>query len=133
MSDGDSTRTAARRRDESRAARRSYHPLAALTESRILEFVREPEALFWVFAFPILMAVVLGFAFRDRPPEPVPVGVVAGPSSDRIADALTRAGTVRVVPCRDAAEGMQGLRTGKIALLVEGSGGIGPDRGLGLV
>ncbi len=53
--------------------------LRALTKTRLLEFIREPEALFWVFAFPILMALVLGFAFRDRPPDPVPVGVLAGP------------------------------------------------------
>ncbi len=58
--------------------RERLHPLYALTRTRILEFIREPEALFWVFAFPILMAVVLGFAFRDRPPDPVPVGVVSG-------------------------------------------------------
>ena len=45
-------------------------PLYTLTRARILEFVREPEALFWVFAFPIIMALVLGFAFRDRPPDP---------------------------------------------------------------
>ena len=31
-------------------------PLYTLTRARILEFVREPEALFWVFAFPIIMA-----------------------------------------------------------------------------
>ena len=28
------------------------HPLVELTLSRFREFVREPEAVFWVFAFP---------------------------------------------------------------------------------
>ena len=51
-------------------------PLYTLTRARILEFVREPEALFWVFAFPIIMALVLGFAFRDRPPDLEVVGTV---------------------------------------------------------
>jgi ABC-type multidrug transport system permease subunit len=95
------------------------HPLAALTRTRILEFVREPEALFWTFAFPILMALVLAFAFRDRPPDPVPVGVVSGPVSKEITDALAAAGTVKPTGFATLADGLEALRTGKIALLVE--------------
>jgi ABC-2 type transport system permease protein len=95
------------------------NPLYALTRTRILEFVREPEALFWVFAFPILMAVVLGFAFRDRPPDPVPVGVVAGPSAPAISEALAKSGTVRPETSASLDAGLERLRTGKITLLVE--------------
>ena len=91
------------------------HPLAALTRTRILEFVREPEALFWVFAFPIIMALVLGFAFRDRPPDPVPVGVVAGSVSKEISDALAASGTVKPAAYATLADGLEALRTGKIA------------------
>jgi ABC-type multidrug transport system permease subunit len=98
------------------------HPLAALTKARTLEFVREPEALFWVFAFPIIMALVLGFAFRDRPPDPVPVGIVAGPATDEIARALARPGTIQPATYPSLADGLEALRTGKIALLVEQSG-----------
>jgi len=101
------------------------HPLAALTKTRLLEFVREPEALFWVFAFPIIMALVLGFAFRDRPPDPVPVGIVAGPATDEIARALARPGTVKPATYPSLADGLEALRTGKIALLVEQSGALG--------
>jgi ABC-2 type transport system permease protein len=100
------------------------HPLAALTKTRLLEFVREPEALFWVFAFPIIMALVLGFAFRDRPPDPIPVGIVAGPATDEIARALARPGTTRTALYPSLADGLEALRTGKIALLVEESGGL---------
>ncbi|HYX19321.1 MAG TPA: ABC transporter permease [Thermoanaerobaculia bacterium] len=95
------------------------HPLVALTRTRLLEFVREPEALFWVFMFPVLMALVLGFAFRDRPPDPVPVGVAAGPSAGELSAALSRAGTVKAAVYPDVAAGLEALRTGKIALLVE--------------
>src|SRR5512136_3321765 len=98
------------------------HPLAALTRTRLYEFVREPEALFWVFAFPVLMALVLGFAFRDRPPDPVPVGVVEGPTAAELSRALAQPGTVKPVPYPTLAEGVEALRTGKIALLVEESG-----------
>jgi ABC-2 type transport system permease protein len=51
-------------------------PLAQLTLARLREFLREPETVFWVFGFPILMVVALGFAFRNGP-APLPrVGVV---------------------------------------------------------
>lgn len=54
--------------------------LYELTRMRVLEFVRDPGALFWVFGFPILLAFVLGLAFRNRPPEPVRVVVVDSPA-----------------------------------------------------
>jgi ABC-2 type transport system permease protein len=98
------------------------HPLVALTRTRLLEFVREPEALFWVFMFPVLMALVLGFAFRDRPPDPIPIGVAAGPSAAELSAALARAGTVKPAVYPDVATGLVSLRTGKIALLVEDRG-----------
>ena len=47
---------------------RPRHPLYEITRARLLEFWRQPEALFWVFAFPVIMAVVLGLAFRSKPP-----------------------------------------------------------------
>jgi ABC-type multidrug transport system permease subunit len=100
-------------------------PLYTLTRARILEFVREPEALFWVFAFPIIMAVVLGFAFRDRPADPVPVGVVEGPTSAAISAALAKTEVVRPSAYPDREAGLHGLRTGKIALLVEEPAGSG--------
>ena len=49
--------------------RRPGPPLLELTRARLLEFVREPEALFWVFAFPVLLALALGLAFRGKEPE----------------------------------------------------------------
>jgi len=54
------------------------HPLAELTKARLREFVREKGILFWVFAFPLLMAIGLGVAFRERPAEPPSVAVVGG-------------------------------------------------------
>ncbi|HEX4439575.1 MAG TPA: ABC transporter permease [Thermoanaerobaculia bacterium] len=109
----------------SEAAGDRRHPLAALTKARILEFLREPEALFWVFAFPIIMAVVLGFAFRDHPPDPVPVGVVAGPSAKELEAALQKGGAVKPLEYATLADGREKLRTGRIALLVEDAPGPG--------
>ena len=49
------------------------HPLVQLTLVRFREFMREPEALFWVFIFPVLLAAGLGIAFRNRPADVLPV------------------------------------------------------------
>ena len=105
---------------------RVTHPLAALTKARVLEFVREPEALFWVFAFPIIMAVVLGFAFRDRPADKVAVGVAGDPAFKQLSGRplASPSLTVQVFPTVRA--GLDALRIGKIALLVENPGPLGP-------
>ena len=50
--------------------------MAQLTLVRFREFIREPEAVFWTFVFPILLAAGLGIAFRQRGPDKVQVGVV---------------------------------------------------------
>src|SRR5271155_5991213 len=54
----------------------SEHPLVQLTIVRFLETLREPEALFWIFAFPILLAGGLGIAFRNRPAEVLKIASV---------------------------------------------------------
>jgi len=52
------------------------HPLAQLTLVRFREFWREPEAIFWVFIFPVLLAAGLGLAFRNRPPDVLGIAAV---------------------------------------------------------
>ena len=37
-----------------------------LTRARVVLFWREPEAIFWVFVFPVILAAVLGMAFQNR-------------------------------------------------------------------
>ncbi|HTQ05482.1 MAG TPA: ABC transporter permease [Polyangiaceae bacterium] len=53
------------------------HPLSELVKARLREFMREPGYVFWVFGFPLLLAVGLGIAFRDRAPELPRIAVVA--------------------------------------------------------
>lgn len=48
------------------ATRAARHPFVELTITRLLTMVREPEMIFWVFIFPILMALALGIAFRGE-------------------------------------------------------------------
>ncbi len=92
----------------------SDHPLVQLTLVRFREFLREPEALFWVFGFPLLLAAGLGLAFRNTPAEVLTIGVV-GTDVAAFAEAPTLA--PEAFPSVD--DGLRALREGKIALLVE--------------
>ena len=74
------------------------HPLVELTLARFREFLREPEAVFWVFAFPVIMTCALGVAFRSRGAEPVIVGVVGGEGEAAIRRILEAAGGFTIRP-----------------------------------
>jgi ABC-2 type transport system permease protein len=100
--------------------RRSWtdHPLVQLTRVRYREFFREPEAVFWVFIFPVLLAAGLGIAFRNRAPERTVVGIVADqPATDKLAEALRREKDLMVLLLSDSAAA-EALHTGDVALLV---------------
>jgi ABC-type multidrug transport system permease subunit len=91
--------------------------LFQLTKIRFLEFVREPEAMFWVFVFPILLTAGLGLAFRSRPPERAAVGLLAGPLPAAVTTALGDDVRLDLRPVDDSTA-MVELRTGAIAVLV---------------
>ena len=74
------------------------NPLWMLVGARVRIFWRDPASLFWVFAFPVLLALVLGTAFRDRPPEPVKVGIPSDePGAARFAQLLTGGAELELV------------------------------------
>ena len=99
--------------------KRSFNPLFELTMLRTRDFLREPEAVFWVFFFPILLGVVLGIAFRNTGPEKIRVAVESGAaqSATFIADALARTSDVEVVRLAPE-EATKALRSGRVALVV---------------
>ena len=98
--------------------RHARHPLVELTIMRFKELIREPEALFWVFAFPVLLTMALGYAFREKAPDRIPVGVVNGPQAKARLAALAKSPVLqpRAYP---EAQGREELRRGNISLLVE--------------
>jgi ABC-type multidrug transport system permease subunit len=96
------------------------HPLAQLTLVRFLEFTREPEALFWVFIFPVLLAAGLGIAFRNRPADVLQIAAV----TPQLAQALRQEKLLDVAEL-PAAAAAAALRNGKIALLAAPSAGGG--------
>jgi len=95
------------------------HPLIELTLSRFKEFLREPEAVFWVFAFPVLLSCALGLAFRDQGTPDVLVGVLESPTTESatVVKTLEAVKGVRVRAVDRAAADVA-LRNGAIHLLV---------------
>src|SRR5688572_27595936 len=96
---------------------RRYSAIRELTLWRVREFLREPEAVFWVFAFPVLLAFALGIAFRNRGPQEIRVGVVNGANAAVVGAMLESEGAM-VAVLLDSAEAHNQLRTGRVAAVV---------------
>jgi ABC-type multidrug transport system permease subunit len=82
---------------------------------RLKEISREPEVIFWIFMFPLLLALGLGVAFRDKPPDAVRVVIAQQPGSERIADLLHHAPDVPalIVEVQPPAQAALNFRLGK--------------------
>lgn len=95
--------------------------LYQLTVVRFLLIIREPEAIFWIFIFPILLALGLGIAFRNRPADVLQVGA----TTTQLTHALASDNGLTAMTIDEAA-GAKALATGKILLLAiqEPEGGI---------
>lgn len=112
----DATRTRGRWRE---------HSLVQLTLVRFKEFLREPEAVFWTFAFPVILAFGLGIAFRNKPADVLVVGVVHDtPTGDSLAAKLAAAKGLRV-KAMSGDSAARALRTGEVALVAIPSAGTG--------
>ncbi len=93
------------------------HPLFQLSLVRFREFTREPEAVFWTFLFPILLATGLGIAFRNRAPEKPHIGIVRGlAGSEPLARALGTDSSFAIEQFDDSSA-RRALRTAAVALV----------------
>jgi ABC-type multidrug transport system permease subunit len=96
-----------------------------LTLTRLREFAREPEAVFWVFVFPVLLACALGIAFRNTAPAKIRVAVEDDSRGrtviTEIAASLARSADVAPIVLGPA-EAARALRTGNVALVVRRAG-----------
>jgi len=92
----------------------------ALTMFR--EFIRSKEAVFWTYAFPVLMAMVLGLAFGTKGNEPSRVAIVESASAAGLLAAFDGAPTIDAdVRPRDEAD--RALRASEVDLVIAGSPG----------
>ena len=93
------------------------HPILTITLTRLKEFIRRPEAVFWVYFFPILMVLVLGIAFRNQSQEVFPVDVVEGPHAQTIKQQLDESSQIdaTIISLEDS---RKRLRTGKTTLAI---------------
>ena len=131
-SPGGSLRDAVRAERRRTAARRQRcaSSLAQLTLVRFREFIREPEAVFWTFVFPVVLAIGLGIAFRNKPAETLTRRRRARrrPRRTRSRRGSARAGGLRVDGCSTATAAAHALRTGEVALVASPRGAA--DRGV---
>lgn len=96
-----------------------WHAFTQLFLSRLREFFREPEAVFWVYGFPLLLAVGLGIAFAGNEPDPATVDVQGATEDSAIVDLRKLLADAKLqVEVHDETTSRQRLRDGKTALVV---------------
>jgi len=102
-----------------------YNPLWELTLSRAREFVREPEAVFWVFVFPVLLALALGIAFRSQPTDAYRVAVTGSPDASGWAASRLEADRGFTVSQMSPPEAARALAAGTVDAVVVAPDGLG--------
>ena len=92
-----------------------------LLMARMLELKREPEVVFWVFVFPLLLALGLGIAFRNKPGDAISVAVVEGAGSLNAQSLLARSPQHAMfkVQTLNENDARQGFRLGKFDVVIE--------------
>ncbi len=93
------------------------HPLVQLMWARVLEFIRQPEAVFWVYVFPLIMVVALGLAFRSEPVESMAVDIQESSTAQSIRETLETDLRFRLRISTEK-EARRRLRVGKAELIV---------------
>src|SRR2546430_2257707 len=95
------------------------YPLGQLLLARLREFYREPETIFWVYGFPLLLPLAGGASSPDKAPPPPPVDVQGSPDQSQDV-ALAKLLTSKGLPAEihTAQECKDRLAIGKTALYV---------------
>jgi ABC-2 type transport system permease protein len=96
-----------------------------LLNARIIELKREPEVVFWVFIFPLLLAAGLGIAFRNKPADITSVVVIDGAGAQKTLAMLENSdkassgrSTIRAT-ILDREVALKGFHFGKYDLAIE--------------
>jgi ABC-2 type transport system permease protein len=106
---------------------RRWSAFAHLVMVRMKELKREPEVVFWVFGFPLLLALGLGIAFRNKPADVTFVAIVQGNGAQDalfLIDRSPQKSSIRA-EVLDKSGALKGFRLGKYDLVVESDGNNG--------
>jgi len=89
---------------------------------RMKELKREPEVVFWVYGFPLLLALGLGIAFRNKAADVTSIAVVNGAQNAlALIERSPQASSIRA-EVLEKAQALKGFRLGKYDLVVESDG-----------
>ena len=97
---------------------KSYNPFVELYKARIREFYRQPSRLFWVYGFPLLLAVILGLAFRGGGERPMLLDLVQTSSESKVASVIKSQPKKFKIKQSDQATALARLKAGKTPLVV---------------
>ena len=99
----------------------------SLVIARMKELKREPEVIFWVYGFPLLLALGLGIAFRNKPADVTSIALVRGPGTQNVISLIGKSASKSTIRADvvDKPDALKGFRLGKYDLVVEtvGQGG----------
>jgi ABC-2 type transport system permease protein len=91
---------------------------------RMKELKREPEVVFWVYGFPLLLALGLGIAFRNKPAHVTFVAIVQDTGAQDVSTLIERSPQKALIRAEvlDKPSALKGFRLGKYDLVVESDG-----------
>src|SRR5271170_5361645 len=100
--------------------------LLELYLTRLREFYRQPARIFWVYGFPTVLAIGLGLAFKNQPPQSIQVDLVLNAAAAPIEQVLKAAdsksrregGSGLILEVKPADDALRRLNTGKTPLVV---------------
>src|SRR5262249_17299469 len=95
-----------------------WHAFRQLILSRLREFYREPEAVFWGYGFPLILAIGLGIAFSGGKPEPPKVVIQWEAKNARVQELVEILQDQMKVEVHDADECNRRLKRGQTALFI---------------
>ena len=88
--------------------------------ARMKELKREPEVIFWVVLFPVLLALGLGIAFRNKPADTTTIAIVEGSGAQQLLGMIQQSPRHAMIRAQvlSAEAAQTGLRLGKFDLVV---------------
>lgn len=104
---------------------RRWSGFSHLLVARLKELKREPEVIFWIFVFPLLLAFGLGIAFRSKPADITRIAILStGPQAQHLLELLQKSSQSSSIQAQllDRDQALQGFRLGKFDLAIESTG-----------